>query len=121
MPEHELTAKAGFAVVPSVERAGLYHVRWSEPHVGQEVVPANLTSEVESDIRPRPVTVAGTDGQGTTTNPGRSVDAHREYVTWLALLAALVIAFDVWWLTRGPRGGPRPPAFAEQRRVTGRA
>jgi hypothetical protein len=103
MPEHDVTAKAGFAIVPAVERAGFYHVRWTEPHVGGALVAANLASERESDIRPRPVIIDSGAGLATSTTGGRVADAHNEYNSWLALVAALIIAFDAWWLTRGPR------------------
>ena len=33
----------------------------------------------------------------------RVADAHHEWGLWLALLAASLIAFDVWWLTRKRR------------------
>jgi hypothetical protein len=104
MPEHDATAKDGFVIVPAVERAGIYHVRWTSPHIGEALVAANLTSEKESDVRPRTVVVDGAAGAtATTTRAAKIADAHSEGSTWLALLAALVIAFDVWWLTRKPR------------------
>ena len=43
-------------------------------------------------------------GSGAASVPAsKVVDAHNEWGSWLALLAALVILFDVWWLTRKPR------------------
>jgi len=113
MTERELSANGGFAIVPAVERAGFYHVRWAEPHVGGALVAANLTSERESDIRPRPVVLEAAGGEVTTTTDGRTVGAHTEYASWLALVAALVIAIDAWWLTRSPR----PKATLEGRRA----
>ena len=97
-------ARLGFAIVPPLERAGLYALRWTVPHVGGALVSANLTSEKESDVRARPVLVdANAGGGAATVHASKVVDAHNEWGSWLALLAALVILFDVWWLTRKPR------------------
>jgi hypothetical protein len=100
LPERELAAKGGFAVVPAVERVGFYKVRWTSPRVGSVLIPANLTSEKESDVRPRPVTVDASGGGGSTA---RAPEPHREWAPWLALFAALALAFDVYWLTRRPK------------------
>ncbi len=97
MPEHEVQAKGGFAIVPRVDRAGIYHVRWTTPRVSSTVVVANLTSEAESDVRPKPVVIDKTAG-GTTG--AKLADAHHEWGLWLALAAALLVLFDVFWLTR---------------------
>ena len=98
MPERELAAKGGFAIVPGVERAGIYKVRWVAPRVGSVIVPANLTSEKESDVRPKPIAIDATGGAPATAS--RAPEPHNEWAPWLALFAALVLAFDVWWLTR---------------------
>lgn len=105
LPDHELSAKGGFAVVPAVERAGFYRVRWTDPHVGSTLVPANLASERESDLAPRPVAVAaGTSPEAAATPAAsRVADAHHEWGTWLALAAAALLLFDLFWLTRRPR------------------
>jgi hypothetical protein len=109
VPEREVPAKEGFAVLPPLDRAGLYHVRWSDPHVGSALVAANLTSPTESDLRPQPITVEGTSGS-TAAPAARAADAHNEWATWLALLAALIIAADVWWMTRETRARKKVPA-----------
>ena len=102
MAAHEVGAKLGFVVVPPLDRAGLYRVRWTTPHIGNALVAANLTSERESDVRARPIAVD--TGTGTAkTSAAKIADAHNEWGSLLALLAALVIAFDVWWLTRKSR------------------
>ncbi|HEX3346015.1 MAG TPA: VWA domain-containing protein [Polyangiaceae bacterium] len=103
LPERETTAKAGVAILPPLDHAGLYHVRWSDPHVGSALIAANLTSARESDVRARPVPIAGAAAATTPTNAAHVLDAHSEWVTWLALLAALAIAADVYWTTRQPR------------------
>jgi hypothetical protein len=103
LPEREMTAKDGVAILPPLDRAGLYHVRWNDPHVGSALIAANLTSPRESDVRARPVPIAGAPAATTTTSAAHVLDAHSEWVTWLALLAALAIAADVYWTTRQPR------------------
>jgi Aerotolerance regulator N-terminal/von Willebrand factor type A domain len=101
MPEHDVAAKGGFTIIPAVDRAGIYRVRWTEPRYGNAVIVANLTSERESDIRSRPVVV---DQNGGVAAPSaRVADAHHEWGLWLALLAAALIAFDVYWMTRKRR------------------
>ncbi len=97
MPEREIAAKGGFAIVPAAPRAGLYRVRWTAPRVGSVLIPANLTSEKESDVRAKPITVDASGGGGAAI---RAPEPHREWAPWLALFAALVLALDVWWLTR---------------------
>ncbi len=115
LAEHDLTTNDGFAIVPSVERAGFYHLRWTQPHVGGALIAANLTSESESDVRSRPVILDAEAGGGrsTTTTAGRFADAHHEYNPVLALVGALLLAVDLFWLTRRIRGrtglaGARP-------------
>lgn len=101
-----LAARLGSVIVPPLDRAGLYSLRWTSPHVGGALVSANLTSEKESDVRPRPVLVDANAGGAATVHASKVVDAHNEWGSWLALLAALVILFDVWWITRKPRVAP---------------
>jgi VWA domain-containing protein/aerotolerance regulator-like protein len=114
LPERELSAKDGFVILPSLERAGLYHVRWNEPHVGGALVAANLTSPQESDVRAHPISIEGS-GETTPTTPAvRTIDAHNEWATWLALAAAIVLALDIWWMTRQPRS-PRAKLDAPKR------
>jgi hypothetical protein len=102
MPEREVAARDGFAILPPLDRAGLVHVRWSEPHVGAALIAVNLTSARESDVRRRVVTVAGT-GVSVAPGVGRASEGHDRWARWLALLAALALAFDVYWVTRQPR------------------
>jgi hypothetical protein len=109
MPDHEIGAKGGFAIVPAIDHAGVYQVRWTTPRIGHLTIAANLTSDKESDVRPKPVTLEGTDTPATPAT--RIAEAHNEWGAWLALLAALVLAFDVWWLTRRPRR-PTPAGAA---------
>jgi len=104
LPEHDLAVEEGVAVLPPLARAGLYHVRWNDPHVGSALVAVNLTSPSESDVRPRPVLVAGVAAGGATSQEAlRALDGHGEWVRWLAFLAALAIVADVAWATRPSR------------------
>jgi hypothetical protein len=103
LPEREMPAKDGVAILPPLDRAGLYHVRWNDPHVGSALIAANLTSARESDVHARPVPIAGAPSAAPATNVAHALDAHSEWLTWLALLAALAIAADVYWTTRQPR------------------
>ena len=102
MPEREVSARDAFAILPPLVRVGLYHVRWSDPHVGAALIAANLTSARESDIRRRPVTIAGS-GISAASTAGRASEGHDQWARWLALMAALALAFDVYWVTRQPR------------------
>lgn len=109
LPDTEFSAKGGFAVVPSVEHAGIYRVRWLEPRRGDVTLAANLLSERESDIEPKEVTVD--TSAGPVASAVRPVDAHREWGIWLSLFAVFVLAFDLFWLTRrlrAPIAAQRP-------------
>jgi hypothetical protein len=101
MADHDIVAKGGFAIIPAVDRAGIYRARWTEPRYGDAVIVANLTSERESDVRPRPLVVDQNGGLAQVT--ARAADAHQEWGLWLALLATCLIAFDVYWMTRRRR------------------
>jgi hypothetical protein len=100
LPERAIAARDGVAVLPPLERAGLYHVRWTAPHVGSALIAANLTSARESDIRSRPVPIAGASAEAASSRTAHALDAHSEWASWLGLLAALAIAADVYWTTR---------------------
>jgi hypothetical protein len=113
MKEHEVAAKGGFSIIPAVDHAGIYRARWTEPRYGNAVIIANLASERESDIKPRPVLVDQNGGAVATTT--RVADAHHEWGLWLAMLAAVLIAFDVWWLTRKRREVTLESIAAERR------
>jgi hypothetical protein len=113
MKEHDVAAKGGFAIIPPVDRAGIYRARWTEPRYGNAVIVANLTSDRESDIKPRPVLIDQNGGAVATTT--RVADAHHEWGLWLALLATALIAFDVWWMTRKRREVSLESIAAERR------
>jgi von Willebrand factor type A domain/Aerotolerance regulator N-terminal len=104
LPERQLAARDGLVTLPSPERAGLYHVRWTEPHVGGVVVAANLTSAAESDVRPRPLEIDGSPhGAPTPLQSTAGLGARGSWIRWLAALAAAALALDLVWVTRQPR------------------
>jgi hypothetical protein len=113
MKEHEVASKGGFAIIPPVDKAGIYRARWTEPRYGNAVIVANLTSERESDVKPRQVLVDQNGGAVAATT--RVADAHHEWGLWLAALAAALIAFDIWWLTRKRREVSLESLAAERR------
>jgi hypothetical protein len=97
----EVSQRGGLAVVPEIAHVGFYLLAWKGPQAGSTLVPANLTSPAESDLTPRPLTVA----QGeVTVSHAKQPDAHNEWTWVLALIALGLVVFDVWWLTRDPRG-----------------
>lgn len=98
--DQEIAVKGGFAVLPPLMKAGIYRAKWTTPRFGGAVLAANLTSDKESDIRPKPI---GLEGQVASGGNLRVADPHKEWGLWLALLAALLVAFDIWWISRPPR------------------
>ena len=96
-----LPARGGLAIVPEVARVGLYRISWGGPRAGSLLVPVNLVSAAESDLRKEPE--KGSDPTIKVSAAGSVVDSHREWNWVLALLALALIAFDVWYLTRRPR------------------
>lgn len=113
MKEHDVASKGGFAIIPPVDKAGIYRARWTEPRYGNAVIVANLTSERESDVKPRQVLIDQNGGAVTATT--RVADAHHEWGLWLAALAAVLIAFDIWWMTRKRREVSLESIAAERR------
>ncbi len=113
----KLAAKNGLCVVPEVGRAGFYHLSWQGARPGSVLVAANLASEAESDLRPKPLPKLAS---GASARRGEEIDeAFTEWTWLLAALALLLIAFDVWWLTRRPRlassGKAARPKLPERR------
>lgn len=96
-----LPARGGLAIIPEVGRAGLYLLSWQGPRAGKLVVPVNLVSAAESDLRTQPEDAKDPAVQVSAT--GSVVASHREWNWLLALLALVLVVFDVWYLTRRPR------------------
>ena len=67
--------------------------------IGQELFAVNPSNERESDVRPRPLTLAG----GQTLAPpsaGALVSVQREFWQWLIPPAVLLLLFEWWWFHR---------------------
>ena len=60
----------------------------------------NLTSDKESEIRPKPISM---EAQVVSGGNLRIADPHKEWGLWLALIAALLVLIDIWWITRTPK------------------
>lgn len=99
--KQSVPARGGLAIVPEVARVGLYRLSWGEPRPGSLLVPVNLVSAAESDLRKQPREVA--DPTVKVSAAGTVVESHREWNWVLALLALALIALDVWYLTRRPK------------------
>jgi hypothetical protein len=94
------TARAGLAIVPNVARAGFYHLSWQGRQPGSVLVAANLASAAESDTRPTPLP----RNQATVSVTAAAELDSLQHWDWIAAaLALLLVALDVWWLTRRPR------------------
>lgn len=118
----DVTLRGGLAVVPETTRVGLYKFTWNGPEAGAMVVPANLTSVLESNV----TTVISTAGPAKDNAveiraAGAEPDAHNEWTWVLALLALGFVVADVWYVTRRPRqtslepATPRKPPAPERR------
>ncbi|HYQ42630.1 MAG TPA: VWA domain-containing protein [Polyangiaceae bacterium] len=98
----KLSARDGLCVVPNLRRAGFYFASYGGKTPGSALFAANLTSERESDLRPHELPTR----QGNPL-PARSAAELSSAVTdwsWpLAAVSLLLIALDVWWVTRTPR------------------
>jgi len=106
----------GLVILPHVERVGLYRFAWQGAQAGTMVVPANLTSVAESDVRQR--TLPSESSAVSVRSSDDRPDAHNEWVWVLALCALAFIVFDVWYFTRPLRariGGVVGPPPAPQR------
>jgi len=97
----EVPARGGLAVVPEASRAGFYFVSWKGPHPGSLLVPANLTSEAESNVAPRELATGGAPVK--VSGAAAVAEAHTSWGWLVAAIALAFLALDVWWLTRKPR------------------
>jgi hypothetical protein len=92
----KLPARAGLVVAPGVQRAGFYFLTYPG---GSALLPANLTSAAESDIRPR----LGAGNIAVSARSSKAPDAVSDWSWLLAALALLLLLADLWWVTRTPR------------------
>jgi hypothetical protein len=76
-------------------------VSWHGAREGSVLVGANLTSETESDPRPRELVSLGKPVRATNAN--QAADAFNDWTWLLAVLASLLFVFDVFWFTRTRR------------------
>ncbi|RYZ05316.1 MAG: VWA domain-containing protein [Myxococcales bacterium] len=99
--ESELEARGGVALVPSPDQPGFYLLSYQGQRPGVALAVVNLTSEVESDLRPSP---AGAEAAGPAPATTRSAvtESPGDLGFIAAALALAAIVAQVWWLTRTP-------------------
>src|SRR5262249_6400223 len=86
----------------SLTRAGFYYATYGNKTKGSALFSANLTSERESDLRPKELPLA--QGKAVPVRSSHELaDAVTDWSWLLAALALALIAFDVFWVTRRPR------------------
>ncbi len=105
-----IRSRRGLAVVPDTTQAGHYHLSWRSPANKSDerasvLIPVNLTSAAESNLRQPfdPATLP--KGSETTEEPATAFRAH---TWWLALLALLLLVLDIAYFTRKPRRAKLP-------------
>ncbi|MBI4954796.1 MAG: VWA domain-containing protein, partial [Myxococcales bacterium] len=114
-----LRARDGLCIVPEVDRVGLFRLDWQAPTPGSLVVPVNLASAAESDLRAR-ADGPTTDGASVTTHAEQG-EGRSDWSFLFALFALAFVLFDLWYFGRptrpvrlaagaAPRLPDRPPA-----------
>lgn len=96
-------ARAGLAVAPGPERSGFYYVSWKGARPGSTLVPVNLTSAAESDLRERELQLPSERAAASVQKPAELSDAVSDWSWWLAAVALALAVADVFWVTRGVR------------------
>jgi hypothetical protein len=113
----QVPAHSGLAAAPGPDRAGFYYLSWKGRRPGSTLVPVNLTSALESDLRERELLMP----RDRPLPVRKATDLSDAVSEWSWLLAALALVFavaDVFWVTRGlrrpavPLGAPPPPVRA---------
>ncbi len=98
----KLAARDGLCVIPNLTHTGFYFATYQGKTRGSALFSANLTSERESDLRPRDLPHA--PGRPVAERgSGQLADAVKDWSWLLAALALGLLALDVWWITRRPR------------------
>jgi len=96
----EASLQGGLGIVPDARHAGFYRVSWKGKTPGSLLVPVNLASEIESDLRK--VVEAPKTGAVSVRDAASRPEAHREWAWIAALLVMLLVVLDVLWATRRP-------------------
>ncbi len=100
--KQKLAARDGLCVVPNLAHAGFYFATYQGKTRGSALFSANLTSERESDLRPRELPKSA--GKPVSERSSKELaDAVSDWSWLLAAIALGLIAFDVWWVTQRPR------------------
>jgi hypothetical protein len=95
-------ARGGIAATPGPDRAGLYFASWKGQRPGSTLVPVNLTSAAESDLRERELELP----KGRAVRSTAASDLSDAVTDWSWLFAGLALLFfvlDLHWITRSPR------------------
>ena len=115
-PSARSPAKDGVAILPPLDRAGLYHVRWNEPHVGAALIAANLTSAQRERRAARGRSPSQARRGAAATTAPRTCSTHTASGSpGSRLLAALAIASDVYWTTRAAAASRRAGSASDDR------
>lgn len=108
----KLPARDGLTVLSETQKTGFYLVSWQGERPGQLLVPVNLTSEHESDLRPKQLDL-GRQG-ASVASAAQLADAHTDWSFLVASLALLFLVADVYWLTRKPAARAAVPLRPER-------
>lgn len=99
--ESELSARGGVALVPSPDEPGFYLLSHAGPRAGVALSVVNLTSELESDLRPSPAIEEPT-GPVLAATRSAVTESPADLGFMAAAVALAAIVAQVWWLTRAP-------------------
>jgi len=112
----KVPAHGGVAAAPGADRAGFYYASWQGQRPGSTLVPVNLTSAAESDLRPRALELP--KGKAATVRDANALaDAVSDWSWLLAAVGLLLAAADVFWVTRSARRGAVRPLSAPPART----
>jgi hypothetical protein len=78
-------------------------VAWKGARPGSTLVPVNLTSAAESDLRERELLLPAERATAAVQKPAELSDTVSDWSWWLAALALGLAVADVFWVTRGVR------------------
>jgi hypothetical protein len=104
-------ARGGIAATPGPDRAGLYFASWKGQRPGSTLVPVNLTSAAESDLRAREIELPK-DRPVRVKAAADLSDAVTDWSWLFAGVALLLFVLDLHWITRSPRRAALPKGAA---------